>query len=187
MKNKNNPTIIFVVFLFVVFGCSSASDENVSTISPSKPFITAAAVAPSAAPVSNKNLAAKTESKRAVVIAENSSLQQTANQNGNIIQSLPRDTNVEIIRQKGAWFYVRALRQAGWVHGNTIRIVGDNPAADYSTNSTNDSTASMMSRGTSTKTINTTGAIARCADGTLSYSQHRRGTCSHHGGVADWF
>jgi len=32
----------------------------------------------------------------------------------------------------------------------------------------------------------TTGATARCADGTLSYSAHRSGTCSHHGGVAQW-
>lgn len=30
------------------------------------------------------------------------------------------------------------------------------------------------------------GATARCEDGTLSYSQHRSGTCSHHGGVASW-
>lgn len=30
------------------------------------------------------------------------------------------------------------------------------------------------------------GATARCRDGTYSYSQSRRGTCSHHGGVATW-
>jgi len=30
------------------------------------------------------------------------------------------------------------------------------------------------------------GATAQCADGTYSFSQHRRGTCSHHGGVAKW-
>jgi hypothetical protein len=30
------------------------------------------------------------------------------------------------------------------------------------------------------------GATARCVDGTYSYSQHRRGTCSKHGGVAEW-
>jgi hypothetical protein len=29
-------------------------------------------------------------------------------------------------------------------------------------------------------------ATARCQDGTLSYSAHRSGTCSHHGGVAVW-
>ncbi len=27
---------------------------------------------------------------------------------------------------------------------------------------------------------------ARCADGTFSYSAHHQGTCSHHGGVAQW-
>lgn len=30
------------------------------------------------------------------------------------------------------------------------------------------------------------GATARCGDGTYSFSQSRRGTCSHHGGVASW-
>jgi Ni/Co efflux regulator RcnB len=30
------------------------------------------------------------------------------------------------------------------------------------------------------------GASAKCLDGTYSFSQHRRGTCSHHGGVASW-
>jgi hypothetical protein len=30
------------------------------------------------------------------------------------------------------------------------------------------------------------GATARCRDGTYSFSASRRGTCSHHGGVADW-
>lgn len=30
------------------------------------------------------------------------------------------------------------------------------------------------------------GATARCQDGTYSFSQSRRGTCSHHGGVAEW-
>lgn len=30
------------------------------------------------------------------------------------------------------------------------------------------------------------GASARCRDGTYSFSQNRRGTCSHHGGVAQW-
>ena len=27
---------------------------------------------------------------------------------------------------------------------------------------------------------------AICGDGTLSFSHHHRGTCSHHGGVAEW-
>src|ERR1700674_118402 len=31
------------------------------------------------------------------------------------------------------------------------------------------------------------GATAQCRDGTYSFSRNRRGTCSHHGGVAKWF
>jgi hypothetical protein len=30
------------------------------------------------------------------------------------------------------------------------------------------------------------GASAKCSDGTYSFSQHRSGTCSHHGGVGLW-
>jgi hypothetical protein len=30
------------------------------------------------------------------------------------------------------------------------------------------------------------GATAQCGDGTFSFSTHRQGTCSHHGGVARW-
>jgi len=32
----------------------------------------------------------------------------------------------------------------------------------------------------------TAGATARCVDGTYSFSESRSGTCSHHGGVAEW-
>lgn len=31
------------------------------------------------------------------------------------------------------------------------------------------------------------GATALCRDGTYSFSQSRRGTCSHHGGVDKWY
>jgi hypothetical protein len=34
--------------------------------------------------------------------------------------------------------------------------------------------------------INHIGASAVCRDGSYSYSQHRQGTCSHHGGVMKW-
>ena len=39
------------------------------------------------------------------------------------------------------------------------------------------------------KTLNDqipSGASAKCRDGTYSFSQNRRGTCSSHGGVGSW-
>ena len=40
--------------------------------------------------------------------------------------------------------------------------------------------------GTSTGSSTTSGPSAQCRDGSYSYSQHRSGTCSHHGGVDHW-
>lgn len=31
------------------------------------------------------------------------------------------------------------------------------------------------------------GATAKCKDGSYSFSAHRSGTCSHHGGVSTWY
>ncbi|WP_083528068.1 DUF3761 domain-containing protein [Curtobacterium ammoniigenes] len=42
-----------------------------------------------------------------------------------------------------------------------------------------------QSRG-ATVQIAPSGATAKCNDGTYSFSQSRRGTCSSHGGVAAW-
>jgi hypothetical protein len=36
-----------------------------------------------------------------------------------------------------------------------------------------------------TRRASPSGLDGRCRDGTYSFSEHRRGTCSHHGGVAD--
>jgi hypothetical protein len=36
------------------------------------------------------------------------------------------------------------------------------------------------------KHADATGATAKCKDGTFSHSAHHTGTCSHHGGVAEW-
>jgi hypothetical protein len=61
-------------------------------------------------------------------------------------------------------------------------------AATYPTRSqpTNSPPPNSSTIGNSQRNPNPTGATARCRDGTLSYSQHHRGTCSHHGGVAQW-
>src|SRR3569833_292990 len=46
--------------------------------------------------------------------------------------------------------------------------------------------SSGSSGGDSTAGVPSGGPTAICNDGTTSYSQHRQGTCSHHGGVAQW-
>lgn len=42
-------------------------------------------------------------------------------------------------------------------------------------------------RATPTATGAAVGPTARCRDGSYSYSRTHSGTCSHHGGVAQWY
>src|SRR6202521_3086337 len=48
------------------------------------------------------------------------------------------------------------------------------------------STASKSAPTTTAGNTDSTGATAKCKDGTYSKSKHHTGTCSHHGGVAEW-
>jgi hypothetical protein len=47
-------------------------------------------------------------------------------------------------------------------------------------------TASKSAPTASAGNTDPTGATAKCKDGTYSKSQHHSGTCSSHGGVAEW-
>jgi hypothetical protein len=63
------------------------------------------------------------------------------------------------------------------------RVVTDNSLVKCPNGSYVNSYGNTVCRPSS---INTGGATAVCKDGTYSYSQSRRGTCSKHGGVARW-
>ncbi|MEW2083937.1 DUF3761 domain-containing protein [Streptomyces sp. NPDC005283] len=60
---------------------------------------------------------------------------------------------------------------------------GSSSSTGGSDSSESDSSSSSSSGGSQQAPA---GATAQCNDGTYSYSAHRRGTCSHHGGVAVW-
>jgi hypothetical protein len=59
---------------------------------------------------------------------------------------------------------------------------GGGSASDYYTNSR----GARVHRPIYSESGPPAGATAQCADGTYSFSQSRRGTCSHHGGVSRW-
>jgi hypothetical protein len=58
------------------------------------------------------------------------------------------------------------------------------PAA--STTAAKTSTATKSAPTSTAGNTDPTGASAKCKDGTYSKSAHRSGTCSSHGGVAEW-
>jgi hypothetical protein len=60
--------------------------------------------------------------------------------------------------------------------------VGGTSSSDYYTNSR----GARVQRPTFSENGPPAGATAQCRDGSYSFSQSRRGTCSHHGGVSRW-
>jgi hypothetical protein len=116
----------------------------------------------------------------------------------------------------GPWYRVREAKtdSEGWVHGNTIALLKTtgapaSPSDDLANPRSTPITPTPAQRPRVTSPhpagrsyVNVdgvrvpspvftetkpSGATARCRDGSYSFSQHRSGTCSHHGGVAEWF
>ena len=80
-------------------------------------------------------------------------------------------------------------------HGGVQKPSKSKPALDAPTSAPATAAApaaaksSTVSKSAPTATASNTdptGATAKCKDGTYSKSQHHSGTCSHHGGVAEW-
>jgi hypothetical protein len=60
------------------------------------------------------------------------------------------------------------------------------PAAAPTTPAAAKPSASKSAPTAAASNTDPTGATAKCKDGTYSKSQHHSGTCSSHGGVAEW-
>jgi len=75
------------------------------------------------------------------------------------------------------------IDSAGWTYKQILPVSITGPAPPAATPTVlSTSTTSAPSTATGVPA----GASARCVDGTYSFSRHRAGTCSHHGGVAKW-
>ncbi|QKW31045.1 DUF3761 domain-containing protein [Streptomyces seoulensis] len=78
---------------------------------------------------------------------------------------------------------------------STVAGTGEDYSDDSSNSGSSSSTGGSASAGDESSSSSSSrgsdqqapaDATARCNDGTYSYSAHRRGTCSHHEGVAVW-
>ena len=141
----------------------------------------------------------------AIVKAQKANLRDRPSKSGSVLRTVTKGDLLRLINAGpiGPWYRVRDSRSdsEGWVHGNTIALL-------LSTESTRtNATSPQRPRRTlppvsGSSYVNVdgvrvpspvfsetkpSGATARCRDGSYSFSQHRRGTCSHHGGVAVWF
>lgn len=120
----------------------------------------------------------------------NVNMRVSANSSSRIILTIPIGTPVYLaedcdctwvfVSYQGYCGYVCARYLTASVPAATASAVAQEPVRYYT-----NSYGNTVQRPTH---YNTTpqGATALCRDGSYSFSQHRKGTCSGHGGVARW-
>jgi uncharacterized protein YgiM (DUF1202 family) len=117
----------------------------------------------------------------------NLNLRQSANTKCKILTVIPKGTTVTIVENCDCkWILISYKNQVGYVSSKyltkkKIEHVVPTSTVKYYTNSSGEKVQSPTYYNAPPA-----GATALCRDGTYSFSRNRRGTCSHHGGVAKW-
>lgn len=117
------------------------------------------------------------------VTSSNVNLRNAADVNSDIVDVIPKGT-VVMLRDDCdcTWIPVKYQDKIGYIHSKYLKSPNLNTTkAKHYTNSKGDRVQSPTHYDSTPA-----GATALCRDGTYSFSQSRRGTCSHHGGVARW-
>jgi SH3-like domain-containing protein len=142
----------------------------------------------------------------AIVKSKKANLRDQPSRSGAIKREVEKNDQLPLLTQNpvGRWYNVRENRagSSGWIHGSLIvvKAVGEVNSTEE-TSKKIQTTRPVVPATSGRSYINVdgdripspvftksppAGATARCGDGSYSFSQHRRGTCSHHGGVAEW-
>ena len=151
-------------------------------------------------PFQNERVSAK-----AMVKALRANLRDKPSRSGKVVIKLQKDDGLVLISSTpiGPWYQVQESKTGsqGWIHGNVIALVSPTSRSTAS-KTRKEPSQRPVPQASDRSYINVDGqrvpspvftdrrpaeATARCRDGSYSFSQHRQGTCSHHGGVAEWF
>ena len=99
---------------------------------------------------------------------------------------LPAGTLVRRYACTGGWCRVAIERHLGYALEEYLGRNAAQAAPDQGRGYVNSSGQWVPSPTRTPDNQPPAGATARCRDGTFSFSQSRSGTCSYHGGVAEW-
>jgi len=149
---------------------------------------------------------APSEIVAAIVKSQKANLRDTPSVAGTVVTTVNKGGLLALIDATpvGPWYHVRDSKteSEGWVHGNTITLLQtvESPPLDVSSIERPRRPSPSPASGGSYINVDgvripspvfsetkPAGATARCRDGSYSFSMHRRGTCSGHRGVAEWF
>ena len=122
------------------------------------------------------------------IVRSSVNLRAQSNPKSTVFDVIPQGANVYVVENlSSGWSQVVYNYKLGYVNASCL-ISGQNytytpsTRVRYYTNSAGQRVQSPTYYPSAPR-----GATARCVDGTYSFSKNRRGTCSHQGGVAQWF
>ena len=151
----------------------------------------------------NQTEAAQTQTAVAVIVkARKANVRNAPSQYASVLATVNKGALLSLLTvgPSGSWYRVRDSRVGveGWIHASTIALL--RPAESTPTSTPRPRVVAPSVSGRSYVNVDgvrvpspvftdkkPAGATAHCRDGSYSFSQHRQGTCSHHGGVAQWF
>ncbi len=131
-------------------------------------------------------------SQTSAVATSSINLRQSAAISGdNILGVIPQGSELEVVSCEGEWCSVVFGEYSGYVNKKFIKSTSPDEIHTSTPTATSPVHYYTNSRGNEVQSptqysSQPAGASAQCADGSYSFSQSRRGTCSHHGGVARW-
>ncbi len=106
--------------------------------------------------------------------------------NAQAVARLPARSPVRLYTCSEGWCSVSSRGRAGYVLSEYLTRETPAPVAQTGRGYVNSQGQWVPSPTRTPDNQPPAGATAQCRDGTYSFSQSRRGTCSHHGGVARW-
>ena len=105
---------------------------------------------------------------------------------GGVLAIMPKGAPVEVVSCSDDWCLVNFRHLHGYASAAYLSSTASADSNYSGRGYTNSRGIWVLSP---TRTLDDQpppGASAQCRDGTYSFSMSRRGTCSHHGGVARW-
>jgi hypothetical protein len=193
-----NHKYVALLFVALTLACSSVPSQELS-------------IAQSVQASNSQSTSEQIERSVALAVlvkAPKANLRDKPSVSGSVVRTVEKGDLLTLISSNavGPWYRVRESKAGpeAWIHGNAIALLYGNPSA---TEQSSEPETAQRPRLTSSPSSGKTyvnvdgkrvpspvfsdtkpaGATARCRDGSYSFSQHRQGTCSHHGGVATWF
>jgi uncharacterized protein YraI len=103
-----------------------------------------------------------------------------------VLGTLETGTRVRLNQCTNGWCSVTLRGQAGYLLEEFLTRKAPKPPTAQGRGYKNSRGVWVPSPQRTPDNVLPQGATALCRDGTYSFSQSRRGTCSHHGGVAQW-